>query len=757
MTVHTVPLPGCTPEPLMSYLKSLGVLRLLTEHADNNARGCWQGEEFALFSKLDADELVKFFLDCYEPTPILAPWNGDGGFLEETGSAVETLNQIRASKDVRLRRLRDVIDRTEQLTALQNLRHYRAERKKCEDQFNNQFGSNWRKTWKNRASADERQQYKKLTDEERDAKNHLIYRLRSEFAEESLAWLDVCLLIDEMGFVAAPVLGSGGCDGRMEFSANFLANVLSVLENEDKGVRLRKALFDEGEAQLLNTSIGQFAPGLVGGANQTQGFIAAPLLNPWDYVFMIEGIVLLAGAVSRKLSMNRQGRAGFPFTVLPPAVGDRAMTATEARQSRGELWLPMWNQPAGLEEIRAVFSEGRAEWGGRQSRSALDFSRAVAALGTDRGIRSFTRYGFLKRNGLAYMAAPLGRFDVQGREYIDLLREIDPWLDRYRNACDEKTPPRFTTVLRRIETAIFDFCRYGGSATFSEILCALGQAESQLAKNEGWRSEKRLQPLSGLSPEWISAANDDTSEFELALALAGIEDPQHKVASLRANLEPIHMSRNEGSFSARWAERDRTVVWSSANLDTNLAAVLERRLLEGERVGCDNLPLAFRYATEITDIAAFLSRSVADTRITELLWGLVLIDQEKPSSKLQFAKRDYAFPIPRAYALLKLLFLPQRLVIESTPDLQQIVRFARRDEQGIRIVPESCVLPLLRAGRLEEACAIAVRRLRASGLAPFTIRWAELGGTDGIRLAGALLFPIPEARLGELLHQATRT
>ena len=40
--MNTIVLAGCTPEPLMSYLKAIGVFRLVSEQADASARGCWR-------------------------------------------------------------------------------------------------------------------------------------------------------------------------------------------------------------------------------------------------------------------------------------------------------------------------------------------------------------------------------------------------------------------------------------------------------------------------------------------------------------------------------------------------------------------------------------------------------------------------------------------------------------------------------------------------------------------------------------------
>ena len=69
----TITLNGCAPVPLAHYLKALGILRLVSEQADRNATGYWQGEQFILNSHLDCDSLTEFFLRKYQPTPVLNP------------------------------------------------------------------------------------------------------------------------------------------------------------------------------------------------------------------------------------------------------------------------------------------------------------------------------------------------------------------------------------------------------------------------------------------------------------------------------------------------------------------------------------------------------------------------------------------------------------------------------------------------------------------------------------------------------------
>jgi CRISPR-associated protein Csx17 len=98
----TLTLSGCAPVPLAHYLKALGVLRLVSEQADANATGRWHHDQFVLTSTLDRDALLKFFSEEYQPTPILAPWNGGSGFHPKDNS--KALESVAKSESVRLQR-----------------------------------------------------------------------------------------------------------------------------------------------------------------------------------------------------------------------------------------------------------------------------------------------------------------------------------------------------------------------------------------------------------------------------------------------------------------------------------------------------------------------------------------------------------------------------------------------------------------------------------------------------------------------------
>ena len=122
-TFEALTLDGCAPTPLASYLKALGILRLISSDAnhvsrraaDPKARGWWENERFHLRTR-SRDALCRFFLDDYAPSPIIAPWNGRAGFLEGDAGAdssragAELMNAIQCSTCPRFRNMRQTIE-----------------------------------------------------------------------------------------------------------------------------------------------------------------------------------------------------------------------------------------------------------------------------------------------------------------------------------------------------------------------------------------------------------------------------------------------------------------------------------------------------------------------------------------------------------------------------------------------------------------------------------------------------------------------
>lgn len=706
--MNTIRLTGCRPEPLLSYLKALGIFRLVAEQADKTARAAWRDDVFELHTVLSESELLTFFAERYMPTPIVAPWAGGSGFF--SGDNVKAVNEIAKSKSPRLAMYRQIIGQVRGI--LKEL----GQTSKPED---------------------------------KDVKNNLLHTYRRELPDEFLKWMDSAIVLQTDGQKFPPILGTGGNDGRLDFTQNLMQRLVEMgfaeaeLVDESAGW-LKNALYGSPINGLFNSAIGQYDPGRAGGSNATQGMDGDARVNPWEFVLMLEGSLLMAGSVTRRMDANAWDKASFPFTVNASTVGNGSLSAGE--DARGEIWLPLWSNPARLNEVRQVFAEGRAQVGKRQARNAVDFARAIAGLGVDRGLAGFTRYGFLKRSGKSYLATPLGRFETRtSAAHVSLLDEVEDWLDKFRRACGgDNVPGRFGVALRRIEEAIFEYCRFGSAARFGEIVRALGACEREASFNcnkpgvIGKNERFPLRPVPLLSPDWLPAAQEDSPEFRIALALAAMRDTD-AVGALRCNLEVVTRTK----WGWEWADaQDRyPAVWSATSLPRNLQAVLERRMTDATRAGLAGLPLESHFSASAEDVATFLNEQTDDARLEEWLWGLILIDLAKATYKelAPMTAPETPQPLPRAYALLKLLFTPKYHALKT--------------EGGQPIKPEPAILSHLRAQRLSEACQLAARRLRASGYVPLPgpasggrTRSPDFSAPQPMldRLAAALLIPVSQ-------------
>jgi len=739
-----MPLPGCAPEPLMSYLKALGVFRLVAEQADPNARLSWASGVAQLHSQFDPDGLTAFFLEQYRPTPIVAPWNGGSGFYDGES---EPLDAITNSTTERFVLYRDTIAR---------IRAFVPPSKPKDEQ-----------------------------------KQSLLVRCRSELADDVVPWLDVCFTLGEKGASYFPLLGTGGNDGRLDFTNNFmqrLADVIPFAINVEPTVNSKRclsaALFADTLLELGKSAIGQFNPGGIGGANGTQGkFEAHSQVNPWDFVLMIEGALLLAGSVSRRLGANAAYRAVFPFSVESVAVGYGSATASEETTdgSRSELWLPLWCEPVTFAEAKHLFAEGRAQIGRRQAKNAVEFALAVNLLGVSRGLKSFVRYGFLKRNGLAFLATPLGRVEVTRRPQARLLDDppLIEWIDRLRSACrdKDKTPARYQIALRQIDRAMFEFAnrsQQGDDAKYLlHVLRSLGRAERILASGLAFCKDKYIHPLQGLNPQWLIDAaprGDAGREFRLAASLASIvAQPKTNVGPLRTYLELVEQ---KGQWT-NWSPGSTSAVWSNRGLADNLAAVLLRRLIESEQAAVQGCSLRARVFAPLEDVVAFINRQTDNEMLTDLLWALIALkwtskDFRQPSFQRQRTeafRSPHVTPTPAAFSLIRLTLTPLKLATKTsqtrhgTEHRWQVV--SNRESHGLSTTPTTEPFQQLARGKLSEAENSAARRLWSDRLEPFG--WANRRGRqskyqtgaviDTLRLLGACLFPLSSNALTRLMRQ----
>ena len=583
---------------------------------------------------------------------------------------------------------------------------------------------------------------------------------RSELSDGVLPWLDAVYALSNEWRAFAPLLGTGANEGSMGYSSVF-AQMLVALGFHEAHLAdtaeplLRQVLFDTPTRGLVLAPAGQFDPGRAGGFNQGPGVEHKDFpVNPWEVILTFEGGLLWSCGFSRSLSARLNGPTGSrgedaffasPFTVRARAVGYESSAAKDSEAARAEIWAPVWQRPLGLSELRSFIGEGRADVERRRATNAIEFAEAVASLGVDRGVSSFVRYSLLKRRGDSYVALPAGRFPVEGRTESDLVRQLDPLLqrlDRFLRRLGDKAPARYLSARRGIDAAVFALLRHGGAARVKATVGAIGEMERVLA-HRNWGADRAdggsLRPLSGLSLDWVMAADDGSSEVRVASALASI-GATGPVGTLRANMGPV-----DPDNPLRWANGRGQVAWTGNSLSQRLAAALRRRMLDASRLGCRSNPLWAALPLHSQDVAAFLAAELDDALIEDLLFGFSWVRWREGGKSAEclnglrrrWMKQPRERALPREWMLLKLLFLPHPIPGPNGGEIE--------------IRPEPGIIPLLCAGRVGDACALAQRRLGASGIRVVSSRFPD--DLDGVRLAAALLLPV--ARVDELLRAVT--
>lgn len=656
---HDLVLAGCAPEPLSGYLKALGVFRLVAEQADATARGWWYDDKFLLRSKLDRNAVIAFFRDKWSPTPVIAPWNGGSGFWPEDNAAAA--DSILASDSARLAPF---------AASITQARSYLAAR-----------------GWTQRPDGEE--------------KLELLQWMRSNLPDRALPWLDAAVVLTRDRMQFPPLLGTGGNDGRLEFSNNFQQRVLEVLSGNWTDA-LAAAIFGDAAPSKFQGSLGQFHPA------------AGARTNPWDFVFLIEGAMVFVAATSRRLE-HGSVRMSFPFHAKA-AGGSPTVTTDDEDSSHDEIWLPVWKRPAVLAEITRLFAEGRATVGGshraRPASTALDFARAATSLGVDRGIEEFARTGFHVRNGRSYFATPLGRVSTLDIASTRLLDDLDArgWLDRFRRSTTAKTAPaRISLVRRRLEQAMFDAL---GTGALGPVLLGLADVERELGRSPSFVAKAFLTPVPALQPAWAEAVDDGSVEQRIGAAMAARPH-------MRARLLPLD---SHGRAFVRIETSG--CVFTDRPLIENLHALLLREDIEwASGVVAPRWTSSAAWCS-LSDIAAFVDHRVDDLLVERWTRAFTLLAEPPPARSSPSTELP-----PAAYALLK------------------VVQSGAFGAEPLPRVPT--MLARAVAGDSAAATEAAARRLAAAG-AQLGFRSLAEPVKRMRRIAAALAVPLSQAQGREL-------
>ncbi|MGH7755003.1 MAG: type I-G CRISPR-associated protein Cas8g1/Csx17, partial [Vulcanimicrobiaceae bacterium] len=613
-------LDGCRSDSLLGYLKALGLLRLVALQKDQGVYGRWNVGGFEMLAPFDRSELERYLTQEYRPTPILNPWNNGAGFDGKSDKATETIERLRNTTDARWASYRETIELIMQ-----------------------RFVQNGRRTTLD--------------------KDDLVRELRAEYNDEAVSWLDAAIVIGREKSAFPFLLGSGGNDGRLDFSVNFASRALDVVGEaplQHSLQLLRDALDDTGESALIpGVAIGQFGPRYAGGVNGTSGFDAGSLVNPWDLVLGLEGTVVFSGSVAKRLPGDSE-RASFPFAFAVTGAGYASASADES--TRGELWLPIWSGAASFASVSAMMRSGRADLpsGGEQpqAKTALNASQAAQAAltrGAALGIERFERIAFAQRNGLAYSGTHTGTVRTGDDLAIAFLsRASSGWVERVRNRT-ESLGEKVRDALHRFDGAVLEYARTGvrgpGGPTAradarhrQDILIELASIEYAAAR----RGHEELRPLQSIDPCILEALDDGSIEHRAAVALVSLGRGQLK-HSLRLDLEHVRFDEKKGLQY----DPDARVALSLFT-ERTLGEICLRRVRAAEARG-PNWMLGSA-GIQGHDIAMVADEQLDAARLQRLLVAYSLVTggflakgrDEPPSSELP----------PAAFALIKLVLDP---------------------------------------------------------------------------------------------------
>ena len=694
----------------MSNLKALGIFRIISEQKDNQAMAYWENDAFVLQTKMTQEDLIKFFLEEYVPTPIVSPWNNGSGFYDVKENHIDA---IKESDSHRLEKYRRIINRADEI--LKDMFREYEEFVKKRDQ-NIEKGSP-----KNESLEKLSKEIKKITDK---GKSSLLVQCRNRLDKEVIPWMDAAYVAASGKPTYGPVLGTGGNDGNLDISDSFMKwiRVLIIHEpgkNEESSEWISNSFFATAST-LRGSSFGYFHPGGYTGES-VNGKIYS-LVNPWDFVLTIEGTMVFAGSISRR---SNSRRAAFPFCTDPSTAGYG--TACDEKV-RGEIWIPLWKNPVTYDEIRYVFNEGRVQMSSKNSNSGVDFAKAVASLGTERGLSSFQRFGLFERKGQAYFANSIGRIKARDDPKVILFSEIDYWINRIhgRHNRTKKSSKFIDSLLRNMDNAIIKFCTYGTTRYLQDVLIIIGKMERAVSQSSNYNSE--IEPLEKLSDKWAHACNDDTPEFRLAVSLAAMASSTQK--RLRVNLEPVEIDRGR----VKWKHGSSSTVWRNSNLASNMIRVLERRCIEGQ-MSDSEISLNSAISAPVKDVTDFIEGRVNYDKIYDLLLPLSMIDYRKDHLPDYCNLRElWEIPdfVPESYIVLKSNF--------------PSITFKNADTVK-KALFEPSMLGSLKGGKIGRAVHTGRRRLRITGYNIITYsntasHVSTLSKQSTNRIAASLLFPL---------------
>ncbi|WP_168699544.1 type I-G CRISPR-associated protein Cas8g1/Csx17 [Gordonia paraffinivorans] len=673
---------------LQRSLAALGLVRVLAEQRDPGLRCRVVGDDLVIDT--DVENIADWLVEEYRPRPVLSPWNGGSGFTEKDTNQrakLETLlsypDQDRVSA---LRRAVAVVDET--------VRRGRSE--------------GWDKA-------------------------ALIREVANVCPDEMLPWLRSAVVVLGSGELAFPsLLGTGGNDGRLEFSSNYHQRLLDVFPADPKTERAsrawaRDALAGTSHEKLVNASVGQFDPGSAGTPNTSAFGAAQSVVNPWLFVLMVEGATLFEAAPARRISAQSSVDKGAAMTFMTrgSSVGFSSGSADE--DSRGEVWIPWWEHWLKWPAVTRIFAEGKATWRGKTATRSGDMYLAVGTRGVSAAVSEFDRYSIVKRNGLAFSAVRADTVRVTDDHLLRIVALVEDWPQRLPS--QGGLPGTVSEHRRRFDDARVDLARTRSAreqiGNLRSMLQALTRLELAVGRSGALRESVPPRVVtSGSGWTLIDVLRDarlldtlaDTPEFRVALGLASVRlrwREGHWI-SIRDLLFPIS---GAGQTLRRWTDTSVVGGYGIRSLPDVMTDVLARVAIESaaaqDRPGgagrcVAGVAMPTSVAVPLRDLHRYAAGELEDAVVAAWFDALVAFDWSGEQTHLRSMTANPLVP-DTALALLGLLRNglaantgndepAQGLTVEilgalTARDVHRAVTLAQRRIGQTGRVPVSCVVP----------------------------------------------------------------
>ena len=600
---------GCNNTNFGSYLKGLGIFRIFGKKYDN-VKAYWKNDALYIYLPFNSyDEIINFFLNEYEPTPIVSPWNMGSGFNSDKKELNNLKNYDKNDTNYpRLKNYIDVIIKTENIvkTITKNKKGTQA-----------------------------------------DKKSEIVRICRNLLPEKTVKWIDAALILDNNDEINyTKILTTGGNEGNLDYSITYMSDIYKVFKSKNSKNLLKNSLFNCFTDQLIESKVGKFIPGRAGGFNEGFGFENKDFnANPWDFIFLIEGTLFFSTGIGKK-SISNSMFIRSPFTV-------ESSVDIESKKHIYEIWTPLWKNPAYLYEIEKMFENGRVEISNSPVTKGTEFIQAIKNYGVDRGIYKFTRYKLLNTRGNSgYVATPVDSYNVNYVKNVDIIKEINTLLlklDNYIYNINNTIPESLLKLRRKVDDSLFYILKHDISIGIEELFYNIGKMEKYLASIK----HNNVPLISGLSPDWINLNSSPSNEYIIASAISSIY-------YIRKYIEPVIY--NDKTL-IKWDDAMNYYSFNGSNIYKKLANVLYRGYIENEKTLSKNNPFKSRIKIDPEYATILINGDINEDKLEHLLYGFMWINWNKNQNFLTLKNAEQPIMIYTEYATIKLLYLNCRMRI----------------------------------------------------------------------------------------------